>query len=205
MSIYYLINIDHINMLKYSVKRIINYGLRMSKPKDKKEIKIESNSPNSNIDDSTDKELNKLKEELFADVVSVESIKNERKGREPKYSKLEAAIKIVAKMSRNAYKLNLEKVFQLDNYSNLDLRQKKATVRKVYPILDRYLKEFARTHGYDLSKKEVKKNREGKEILIKGVKMATLPEYTKFKKETISMRLVGSDIYLIKQSDIPIE
>ena len=205
MSIYYLINIDHINMLKYSVKRIINYGLRMSKPKDKKEIKIESNSPNSNIDNSTDKELNKLKEELFADVVSVESIKNERKGREPKYSKLEAAIKIVAKMSRNAYKLNLEKVFQLDNYSNLDLRQKKATVRKVYPILDRYLKEFARTHGYDLSKKEVKKNREGKEILIKGVKMATLPEYTKFKKETISMRLVGSDIYLIKQSDIPIE
>jgi hypothetical protein len=177
----------------------------MSKTKDKKEIKIESNSQNNNTDNSADKELNKLKEELFADVVAVESIKNERKGREPKYSKLEAAIKIVAKMSRNAYKLNLEKVFQLDNYSNLDLKQKKATVRKVYPILDRYLKEFARTHGYDLSKKEVKKNREGKDIIIKGVKMATLPEYTKFKKETISMRLVGSDIYLIKQSDIPIE
>jgi len=181
----------------------------MAKTKDRKEIRIESNSENNNADNNadnnTDKELNKLKEELFADVVSVESIKNERKGREPKYSKLEAAIKIVAKMSRNAYKLNLEKVFQLDNYSNLDLKQKKALVRKVYPILDRYLKEFARRHGYDLSKKEVKKNREGKEILIKGVKMATLPEYTKFKKETISMRLVGSDIYLIKQSDIPIE
>ena len=177
----------------------------MSKTKDRKEIRIESNSTNNNIDNNTEKELNKLKEELFADVVSVESIKNERKGREPKYSKLAAAIKIVAKMSRNAYKLNLEKVFQLDNYSNLDLKQKKALVRKVYPILDRYLKEFARTHGYDLSKKEVKKNREGKEILIKGVKMSSLPEYTKFKKETISMRLVGSDIYLIKQSDIPIE
>ena len=108
-------------------------------------------------------------------------------------------------MSRNAYRLNLEKVFQLENYSNLDLKEKKALVRKVYPILDRYLKEFARTHGYDLSKKEVKKTKEGKEILIKGVKMATLPEYAKFKKETISMRLVGSDIYLIKQSDIPIE
>ena len=170
----------------------------MSKTKDRKEIRIESNSTDNNIDSNTDKELNKLKEELFADVVSVESIKNERKGREPKYSKLAVAIKIVAKMSRNAYRLNLEKVFQLDNYSNLDLKQKKALVKKVYPILDRYLKEFARTHGYDLSKKEVKKNREGKDIIIKGVKMATLPEYTKFKKETISMRLVGSDIYLIK-------
>ena len=177
----------------------------MSKTKDRKEIRIESNSEVNNIDNNTDKELNKLKEELFADVVSVESIKNERKGREPKYSKLAAAIKIVAKMSRNAYRLNLEKVFQLDNYSNLDLKQKKTLVRKVYPILDRYLKEFARTHGYDLSKKEVKKNREGKEILIKGVKMSSLPEYIKFKKETISMRLVGSDIYLIKQSDVPIE
>ncbi len=108
-------------------------------------------------------------------------------------------------MSRNAYKLNLEKVFQLENFSNLSLKEKKSLVRKVYPILDRYLKEFARTHGYDLSKKEVKKTKDGKEILIKGVKMATLPEYAKFKKETISMRLVGSDIYLIKQSDIPIE
>ena len=177
----------------------------MSKTKDRKEIRIESNSADNNMDNNTDKDLNKLKEELFADVVSVESIKNERKGREPKYSKLATAIKIVAKMSRNAYRLNLEKVFQLDNFSNLDLKEKKALVRKVYPILDRYLKEFARTHGYDLSKKEVKKNREGKEILIKGVKMSSLPEYTKFKKETISMRLVGSDIYLIKQSDVPIE
>ena len=177
----------------------------MSKTKDRKEVKTESNSSDNNIDNITDKDLNKLKEELFTDIISVESIKNERKGREPKYSKLTAAIKIVAKMSRNAYRLNLEKVFQLDNYGNLDLKQKKALVRKVYPILDRYLKEFARSHGYDLSKKEVKKNREGKDIIIKGVKMATLPEYTKFKKETISMRLVGSDIYLIKQSDIPIE
>ena len=177
----------------------------MSKTKDRKEVKTESNSSDNNIDNITDKDLNKLKEELFTDIISVESIKNERKGREPKYSKLTAAIKVVAKMSRNAYRLNLEKVFQLDNYGNLDLKQKKALVRKVYPILDRYLKEFARSHGYDLSKKEVKKNREGKDIIIKGVKMATLPEYTKFKKETISMRLVGSDIYLIKQSDIPIE
>jgi hypothetical protein len=177
----------------------------MSKTKDEKEIRIESNTANNNIDNKTDKDINKLKEELFADVVSVESIKNGRKGREPKYSKLAAAIKIVAKMSRNAYRLNLEKVFQLENYSTLDQTQKKALVRKVYPILDRYLKEFAGTHGYDLSKKEVKTTKEGREIIIKGVKMATLPEYTKFKKETISMRLVGSDIYLIKQSDIPIE
>ena len=177
----------------------------MSKTKDRKKIRIESNSADNNKDNNADKELNKLKEELFADVVSVESIKNERKGREPKYSKLEAAIKIVAKMSRNAYRLNLEKVLQLENYSKLDLKERKALVRKVYPILDRYLKEFASTHGYDLSKKEVKKNREGNEIIIKGVKIATLPEYAKFKKETISMRLVGSDVYLIKQSDVPIE
>ena len=173
----------------------------MPETKKRKEINIESKV----TENVTDKELETLKEDLFSDIVSVESIKTGRKGRQPKYSKLAAAIKIVAKMSRNAYKLNLDKVFQLDNYSNLDLKQKKALVRKVYPILDRYLKEFARTHGYDLSKKEVKKNREGKDIIIKGVKMATLPEYTKFKKETISMRLVGSDIYLIKQSDIPIE
>ena len=153
----------------------------------------------------TDKELETLKEDLFSDIVSVESIKTGRKGREPKYSNLAAAIKIVAKMSRNAYRLNLEKVFQLENYSKLDLKERKALVRKVYPILDRYLKEFASTHGYDLSKKEVKKNREGNEIIIKGVKIATLPEYAKFKKETISMRLVGSDVYLIKQSDVPIE
>jgi hypothetical protein len=154
---------------------------------------------------ATDKEIERLKKELFADIVSVESIKTKGKGKEPKYSMLSEAIKIVAKMSRNAYKLNLEKVFQLENYSKLELKEKKALVRKVYPILDRYLKEFARTHGYDLSKKEVKKNREGKEIIIKGVKIATLPEYTKFKKETITMRLVGSDVYLIKQSDIPVE
>ncbi len=96
-------------------------------------------------------------------------------------------------------------MFQLENYSTLSLKDRKALVRKVYPILDRYLKEFARTHGYDLSKKEVRKNKLGKEIIIKGVKMATLPEYSKFKKETISMRLVGSDIYLIKQTDTPIE
>jgi hypothetical protein len=181
----------------------------MPEIKKRKEIKLESNTTdnttNKVVDNVTDKELNILKEELFADIVSVESIKAGRKGREPKYRKLAAAIKIVAKMSRNAYRLNLEKVFQLENYSKLDLKERKALVRKVYPILDRYLKEFARTHGYDLSRKEVKKNREGKEIIIKGVKMATLPEYTKFKKETISMRLVGSDIYLIKQSDIPIE
>jgi hypothetical protein len=181
----------------------------MPEIKKRKEIKLESNTTdnatNKVVDNVTDKELNILKEELFADIVSVESIKTGRKGREPKYRKLAAAIKIVAKMSRNAYRLNLEKVFQLENYSKLDLKERKALVRKVYPILDRYLKEFARTHGYDLSRKEVKKNREGKEIIIKGVKMATLPEYTKFKKETISMRLVGSDIYLIKQSDIPIE
>jgi hypothetical protein len=181
----------------------------MPEIKKRKEIKLESNTTDDTTDkvtdNVTDKELNILKEELFADIVSVESIKTRRKGREPKYSKLAAAIKIVAKMSRNAYRLNLEKVFQLENYSKLDLKERKALVKKVYPILDRYLKEFARTHGYDLSRKEVKKNREGKEIIIKGVKMATLPEYTRFKKETISMRLVGSDIYLIKQSDIPIE
>ena len=173
----------------------------MTEIKKRKEIKLGSKV----TENVTDKELKTLKEELFADIVPVESIKTGRKGREPKYSKLSAAIKIVAKMSRNAYRLNLEKVFQLDNYSNLDLKQKKALVKKVYPILDRYLKEFARTHGYDLSKKEVKKTKEGKEIIIKGIKMGTLPEYTKFKKETISMRLVGSDIYLIKQNDIPIE
>ena len=173
----------------------------MSEKNKRKEIKPESKV----TENVTDKELKTLKEELFADIVSVESIKTGRKGREPKYSNLAAAIKIVAKMSRNAYRLNLEKVFQLENYSKLNLKERKALVRKVYPILDRYLKEFARTHGYDLSKREVKKNREGKEIIIKGIKIATLPEYAKFKKETISMRLVGSDIYLIKQSDIPIE
>ncbi|MGD0451357.1 MAG: hypothetical protein ABSA79_09940 [Candidatus Bathyarchaeia archaeon] len=178
----------------------------MSKIKKRKEKKTESDSLDNTTDNTTDKDaLSKLKEELFSDIVSVESIKITRKGKQPKYSNLAAAIKIVAKMSRNAYRLNLEKVFQLENYSNLDLKERKALVRKVYPILDRYLKEFARTHGYDLCKKEIKKNKEGKEIIIKGVKMATLPEYTKFKKETISMRLVGSDIYLIKQSDIPIE
>jgi hypothetical protein len=196
-------------MLKYLIWRIISNGFGMSKINKEKKIKLESKLADNTTDNTTnnnkDKDLNKLKEELFADIVSVESIKTSRKGKEPKYSKLAAAIKIVGKMSRNAYRLNLEKVFQLENYSNLDLKEKKALVRKVYPILDRYLKEFARTHGYDLSKKEVKKTKQGKEILIKGVKMATLPEYTKFKKETISMRLVGSDIYLIKQSDIPIE
>ena len=173
----------------------------MPETKKRKEINIESKV----TENVTDKELETLKEDLFSDIVSVESIKTGRKGREPKYAKLAAAIKIVAKMSRNAYRLNLEKVFQLENYSKLDLKERKALVRKVYPILDRYLKEFASTHGYDLSKKEVKKNREGNEIIIKGVKIATLPEYAKFKKETISMRLVGSDIYLIKQSDVPIE
>ena len=173
----------------------------MPEIKKKKEKKMESKV----TENVTDKELETLKEDLFSDIVSVESIKTGRKGREPKYSKLAAAIKIVAKMSRNAYRLNLEKVLQLENYSKLDLKERKALVRKVYPILDRYLKEFASTHGYDLSKKEVKKNREGNEIIIKGVKIATLPEYAKFKKETISMRLVGSDVYLIKQSDVPIE
>jgi hypothetical protein len=178
----------------------------MSKIEKRKEKKIESDSIINATDNTTDKDkLSKLKEELFADIVPVESIKTSRKGKEPKYSNLAAAIKLVGKMSRNAYRLNLEKVFQLDNFSSLNPKEKKALVRKVYPILDRYLKEFARTHGYDLCKKEVKKTKEGKEIIVKGVKMATLPEYTKFKKETISMRLVGSDIYLIKQSDIPIE
>jgi hypothetical protein len=178
----------------------------MSKIEKKKEKKTESDSLINATDNTTDKDaLSKLKEELFADIIPVESIKTNRKGKEPKYSNLAQAIKLVGKMSRNAYRLNLEKVFQLENFSNLNPKEKKALVRKVYPILDRYLKEFARTHGYDLSKKEVKKTKEGKEIIIKGVKMATLPEYTKFKKETISMRLVGSDIYLIKQNDIPIE
>ncbi len=178
----------------------------MSKTMKGKEKKPESDSIIKANDNTTDKDsLNKLKEELFADIIPVESIKTTKKGKAPKYSNLAAAIKLVGKMSRNAYRLNLEKVFQLENFSNLTLKERKALVRKVYPILDRYLKEFARTHGYDLSKKEVKRTKEGKEILIKGVKMATLPEYAKFKKETISMRLVGSDIYLIKQSDIPIE
>jgi hypothetical protein len=180
----------------------------MPETKKRKEIKSESNTTNNtnNIKyNTTDKELKTLNEELFTDIVSVESIKTSRKGREPKYSKLAIAIKTAAKMSRNAYRLNLEKVFQLENYSKLDLKERKALVRRVYPILDRYLKEFARTHGYDLSKKEVRKNKDGKEIIVKGVKLATLPEYTKFKKETLSMRLVGSDIYLIKQSDTPIE
>jgi len=185
----------------------MSYGFAMSEAKKKKEIKAESTdkSIGNTIDNNKDKNINSVEEELISDIVSVESIKSSRKGREPKYSNLASAIKIVAKMSRNAYKLNLEKVFKLENYSTLSLKDKKALVRRVYPILDRYLKEFARTHGYDLSKKEVRKNREGKDIIIKGVKMATLPEYTKFKKETISMRLVGSDIYLIKQSDTPIE
>ena len=173
----------------------------MPETKKRKEKKIESKV----TENVTDKDLETLKEDLFSDIVSVESIKTGRKGREPKYSNLAAAIKIVAKMPRKAYRLNLEKVFQLENYSNLDLKERRALVKKVYPILDRYLKEFASTHGYDLSKKEVKKNIEGNEIIIKGVKIATLPEYAKFKKETISMRLVGSDVYLIKQSDVPIE
>ncbi len=178
----------------------------MSKIEKRKEKKTESDSLINTADNTIDKDaLSKLKKELFADIIPVESIKTSRKGKEPKYSNLAEAIKLVGKMSRNAYRLNLEKVFQLENFSNLNQKEKKALVRKVYPILDRYLKEFARTHGYDLSRKEVKKTKEGKEILIKGVKMATLPEYAKFKKETISMRLVGSDIYLIKQSDIPIE
>ena len=160
----------------------------------------------SNITDNiSDKELKTLAQELIQDVVSIESVEPRRRGRTPKYSKLAQAIRIVAKMTRNAYRLNVEKVFELENYSKLDLEEKKAVVKKVYPILDRYLKEFARTHGYDLCKKETRKSKKGKEILIKGVKMATLPEYAKFKKETISLRLVGSDIYLIKQSDAPIE
>ena len=178
----------------------------MSKIEKRKEKKNESDSLINTTDNTVDKDsLNKLKKELFDDIIPVESVKTSRKGKTPKYSNLAEAIKLVGKLSRNAYRLNLEKVFQLENFSNLNPKEKKALVRKVYPILDRYLKEFARTHGYDLSKKEVKKTKEGKEILIKGVKMATLPEYAKFKKETISMRLVGSDIYLIKQSDIPIE
>ncbi|MGA2386478.1 MAG: hypothetical protein ABSG33_08095 [Candidatus Bathyarchaeia archaeon] len=178
----------------------------MSKKEKRKEKKTESDPLINATGNTIDKDaLSQLKEELFADIIPVESIKTIRKGKQPKYSNLAAAIKLVGKMPRNAYRLNLEKVFQLENFSNLNPKEKKALVRKVYPILDRYLKEFARTHGYDLCKKEVKKTKEGKEIIIKGVKMATLPEYTKFKKETISMRLVGSDIYLIKQSDIPIE
>src|SRR3990170_7004481 len=105
-------------MLKYSVQRIVSYGFGMSEIKKRKDIKLESKA--------TDKELEKLKEELFADIVSVESIKTMRKGTEPKYSMLVETIKIVAKMSRNAYKLNLEKVFQLENYSKLELKEKKA-------------------------------------------------------------------------------
>jgi hypothetical protein len=178
----------------------------MSKIEKRKEKKSESDSLINATGNTTNNDaLSKLKEELFADIIPVESIKTTRKGKERKYSNLSAAIKLVGKMSRNAYRLNLEKVFQFENFSDLNPKEKKALVRKVYPILDRYLKEFARTHGYDLSKQEVKKTKQGKEILIKGVKVTTLPEYTKFKKETISMRLVGSDIYLIKQSDIPIE
>jgi hypothetical protein len=193
-------------MLKYKVKRIVFLGFEMSKKEKRKEKKTESDPLINATGNTIDKDaLSQLKEELFADIIPVESIKTIRKGKQPKYSNLAAAIKLVGKMPRNAYRLNLEKVFQLENFSNLNPKEKKALVRKVYPILDRYLKEFARTHGYDLCKKEVKKTKEGKEIIIKGVKMATLPEYTKFKKETISMRLVGSDIYLIKQSDIPIE
>jgi hypothetical protein len=193
-------------MLKYQAKRIVSYGFGMSKLEKRKEKKTESDPVTNVTENIIDKDtLSKLKEELFADIIPVESIKTPRKGKVPKYSNLETAIKLVGKMSRNAYRLNLEKVFELENFSNLNPKEKKALVRKVYPILDRYLKEFARTHGYDLSKKEVKKTKQGKEIIIKGVKMATLPEYTKFKKETIGMRLVGSDIYLIKQSDIPIE
>ena len=150
-------------MLKYSIWRVLYRGFRMSKISKKKEIKLESkpadNATNDTTNNNTDKKLNSLEEELFSDVVSVESIKNTRKGREPKYSKLSTAIKVVAKMPRNAYRLNLEKVFQLEKYSTLDMKERKALVRRVYPILDRYLKEFARTHGYDLSMKEVKKNR----------------------------------------------
>jgi hypothetical protein len=173
----------------------------MLKTHKRKEIKLESNI----TDNIADKELKTLTEELFHDIVSVESIKTSHRGRQPKYSKLAQAIRIVAKMSRNAYRLNLEKVFELENYSKLGPEERKAVVKKVYPILDRYLKEFARTHGYDLCKKEVRKDKEGKEMVIRGVTMATLPEYAKFKKETISMRLIGSDIYLIKQNDAPIE
>ena len=101
-------------MLKYSVQITIFYGYRMLDIKKRKNIKVESKA--------IDKELEKLKEELFADIVSVESvesIKTSRKRREPKYSMVVEAIKLVAKMSRNAYRLNLEKVFQLENYSKL--------------------------------------------------------------------------------------
>ncbi|MGA2683308.1 MAG: hypothetical protein ABSF44_16100 [Candidatus Bathyarchaeia archaeon] len=160
----------------------------MSKIEKRKEKKTEPGSSiNKGTDNTIDKdELSKLKEELFADIIPVESIKTTRKGKVPKYSNLAAAIKLVGKMSRNAYRLNLEKVFQLENYSNLNLTEKKALVRKVYPILDRYLKEFARTHGYDLCKKEVKKTKEGKEIFIKGVKMLHFQSMLNLKKKLLA-------------------
>lgn len=63
----------------------------MSETKKRKEIKSESyttNNTNNIKDNAADEELKTLNEELFADIVSVESIKNSRKGREPKYSKL---------------------------------------------------------------------------------------------------------------------
>lgn len=84
----------------------------MSKIEKRKEKKIESNSLINATDNTIDKgALSKLKEELFADIIPVESIKITRKGKEPKYSNLATAIKLVGKMSRNAYRLNLEKVF----------------------------------------------------------------------------------------------
>ncbi len=81
----------------------------MSVTKKKKETKEESNTTDKNISNNTNKDINSLREELIADIVSVESIKNSGKGREPKYANLATAIKIIAKMSRNAYKLNLRK------------------------------------------------------------------------------------------------
>ena len=103
----------------------------MSKIMKRKEKKTESDSLIKATDNTTDKDtLSKLKEELFADIVPVESIKTTRKGKEPKYSNLATAIKLVGKMSRNAYRLNLEKVFQLENFSNLTLKERKAHGKK---------------------------------------------------------------------------
>ncbi len=63
----------------------------MSEINKRKNIKVESKA--------IDKELEKLKKELFADIVSVESvesIKTRRKRREPKYSMVAEAIKLVS-------------------------------------------------------------------------------------------------------------
>ena len=61
----------------------------MSKLEKRKEKKTEFDSLTNVTENTIDKAtLSKLKEELFADIIPVESIKTSRKGKVPKYSNL---------------------------------------------------------------------------------------------------------------------